>query len=279
MDSGFVIGIVSPHGVAPADPCFLVRDRDVLVAGGDDASVAVPCQGQLPGLDLASVDLLYLGHSPRFGHCHAAALPAGVAPPAGTQWRGLRQLYGLLDDELLGIAGRAVQIVDWDRDHRFCGRCGSPTERRRTERARECPRCHQLFFPRLAPAVIVLVHRGEEFLLARNHRFPPGRYSLLAGFVEPGESVEEAVHREVREEVGLRLADLRYWGSQPWPFPHSLMLGFTAAYAGGQLGLADGELADARWFSRDRARLPELPDSMSISRRLIEHFLSGGCGK
>ena len=138
-------------------------------------------------------------------------------------------LWGSVDDVVWTVAGRAVQLVEWDRTHRYCGRCATPTEVVAGERARRCPTCGLLAFPRLAPAMIVLVTRddGREALLARGTRFPVPMWSCLAGFVEPGETLEEAVHREVREEVGLEVDDVRYWGSQPWPFPHSLMLGFT----------------------------------------------------
>jgi NAD+ diphosphatase len=204
--------------------------------------------------------------------CLACELAPDMEPPAGTAFHGLRQLWGRLDEEAWKVAGRAVQIVDWDRNHRFCGRCGSPTERDPVERSRTCPRCGLQHFPRLSPAVIVLVTRGEELLLARSPHFAPGVYSTLAGFVEPGESLEEAVAREVLEEVGVTLADVRYFGSQPWPFPNSLMIGFTAHWAGGDLRPQPGEIEDARWFHRDA--LPVLPAPLSIARRLIESFLS-----
>ena len=136
-----------------------------------------------------------------------------------------------------------------------------------------CDGCHTMVFPRLSPAVIVLVRRGGRILLARNHRFPPRRYSIIAGFVEAGETLEETVTREVREEVGLRVDNLRYFGSQSWPFPHSLMVGFTADWAGGEIHLDGQELEDAGWYGPEA--LPDLPDGMSISRRLIDSFLAG----
>jgi len=165
-----------------------------------------------------------------------------------------------------------VQIVNWDHTHQFCGQCGTPTVYRTAERARECPSCGLLSFPRVSPAIIVLVERGRQFLLARNHRFPPGRYSIIAGFVEPGETLEQAVAREIREEVGIQVSQIRYFGSQPWPFPHSLMVGFTAQYAGGEIHIDPAELEDAGWFTPDK--LPDLPDRISISRRLIDWFLA-----
>jgi NAD+ diphosphatase len=201
----------------------------------------------------------------------AVELPAETSPPEGMSFHGLRRLWGALDEEAWRLAGRAVQIVDWDRNHRFCGRCGTPTEASPDERSRTCPRCGLQHFPRLSPAVIVLVTRGDELLLARSPHFAPGVYSTLAGFVEPGESLEGAVAREVHEEVGVTLADIRYFGSQPWPFPNSLMIGFTARWESGDLRPQPGEIEDARWFHRDA--LPLLPAPMSIARALIDSFL------
>lgn len=153
----------------------------------------------------------------------------------------------------------------------FCGRCGTRTKPHPTERAKECPQCGLLYFPRLAPAIIVLVERGHEMLLARARRFPTAMYSTIAGFVEPGESLEEAVAREVNEESGITVRDIRYFGSQPWPFPHSLMVGFTAVYESGDIILGDEENIDAGWFSADH--LPPLPGKISIARKLIDSFL------
>jgi NAD+ diphosphatase len=275
---GFIPGVCAPATAGQGARYFAFADRDLLVRRLADGTAEVPWLASFSQLGLAARAEHYLGWSERHGHCVAIELEADATAPAGAELVGLRQLFGVLDDDLAAVACRGAQIVDWWRDHQFCGRCGGPTATQPGERALACPTCRALYYPRLAPAVIVLIHRGDEFLLARNHRFPPKRYSIIAGFVDPGESLEDTVHREVREEVDLEVTEVRYFGSQPWPFPHSLMLGFTAAYAGGQIRLADGELADAGWYTRDRQRLPDLPDSASISRRLIEHFLAGGCG-
>ena len=205
--------------------------------------------------------------------CYAIQLEESLELSEGMALDGLRALYGRLPDEYFSIAGRAVQILLWDQTHRFCGRCGQPTVNAPSERAKLCPRCGLLSFPRLSPAVIMLVKRGDEFLLARNRAFAGGFFSVLAGFVEPGESLEEAVAREVHEEVGLEIANIRYFGSQPWPFPHSLMIGFTADYASGDIRLQEDELVEAAWFDRTR-ELPNLPGKLSIARKLIDWFLS-----
>jgi NAD+ diphosphatase len=190
------------------------------------------------------------------------------------RFRDLRQLFGRMQDELIAVAGRAVQIVEWDRTHQFCGACASPTSSIPTRRARVCTneRCKLEFFPRLSPAMIVAVERGREILLARSPHFPPEIYSVLAGFVDPGESAEEAVRREVFEEVGLRVTNIRYFGSQPWPFPHSLMLGFIADYESGELALEADEIEDARFFHVDE--LPKtFPGRVSISQWLLHDFI------
>jgi NAD+ diphosphatase len=222
------------------------------------------------GLGLTPLSEHYMGrldHQP----CYAVEVAEGTIPPAGMTFEGLRQVYGRLDEDLFWVAARAVQIVDWDKTHQHCGRCGTPLRTKTTERAKECPQCGQLHFPRLAPAIIVLVERGDQLLLARSRHFMPGMYSVLAGFVEPGESLEEAVVREVKEEVGIDVKDIRYFSSQPWPFPHSLMIGFTATYDGGEISLNDEEIEDAGWFTVDN--LPRIPGKISIARKLIDWFM------
>ncbi len=159
--------------------------------------------------------------------------------------------------------------MEWNRNHRYCGRCATATEAAPGARARRCPQCGLYAFPRLAPAIITLVQRDDgRALLARNARWPTAMYSCLAGFVEPGESVEDAVRREVLEEVGIEVGDLEYFGSQPWPFPHSLMLGFHARYHAGDIKVDGEEIAEARWFAPDE--LPDIPGRISIARKLID---------
>lgn len=194
----------------------------------------------------------------------------GLAP--GCFWKGLRQFMLEEDFATFRMLGYAAQVGTWARQHRFCGSCGGPLQPLPGERAMACPGCALHYYPRLSPSIIVLVSRGGEILLARSPRFAAGVYSTLAGFVEPGESIEECVQREVREEVALEVANLRYIASQSWPFPHSLMLGFHADYAGGEIVPQPEEIEDARWFCpRD---LPQLPPRGSIARYLIELHLA-----
>ncbi len=244
----------------------------------NDSPARVPLLSEGPAmLGLSPVRTQYLGMLDETP-CFSAELPNDVVPPEGWAFQGLRRLFGILGDEIFGVAVRAKQIVLWDRTHQYCGQCGAPTQDMEHERAKLCPRCGLTSFPRLSPAVIVAVTRGEELLLARAQRFPKGFYSVLAGYVEPGETLEECVAREVREEVGIEIRSIRYFGSQSWPFPHSLMVAFTAEHASGELRPDPTEIADAGWFRRED--LPWIPEKISIARRLIDWFVeSGGLSK
>ncbi|HVM65439.1 MAG TPA: NAD(+) diphosphatase [Acidimicrobiales bacterium] len=234
--------------------------------------VLVSESGALPGTAPADgADALFLGvlgGRP----CWAVEIEATATAPDGYAFTDLFSLHPLVGEQRWAIAGRAVQLVDWARCHRYCGRCGAATVPSPGERARKCPECGLLAFPRLAPAVITLVSRGPEALLARNVNFGVAMYSCIAGFVEPGETLEEAVAREVREEVGVEVRDVRYQSSQPWPFPHSLMLGFRAEWASGDIEIEPAEIADAQWFRFDQ--LPQVPPGISIARRLIDGWVA-----
>ncbi|HEX4453226.1 MAG TPA: NAD(+) diphosphatase [Kofleriaceae bacterium] len=183
----------------------------------------------------------------------------------------LRQLFGVISDDEFAVAGRALGILAWDRDHRHCGRCGSQTVRSATERARTCSACGFVAYPRISPAIITLVERDGRALLARNARTQMPFYSTLAGFVELGETLEECVAREVHEEAGIAIRDVAYFGSQPWPFTGSLMVGFTANWASGELAPDPSEIFDAQWFAPDA--LPQVPPKLSIARALIDDFV------
>jgi NAD+ diphosphatase len=202
-------------------------------------------------------------------HCYAVDLGENCTIPDGCRLMGLRDAFGIFDVELAALCGRAYQILEWDLNHRYCGRCGTATVPRKNERSRACPACGRTSYPPISPAVMVLVTDGaRRVLLARKPVSPKGRFSALAGFVEPGEMLEDTVRRETREEVGVELKNIRYFGSQPWPFPHSLMIAFTAEHAGGEVRPDGVEIEEARWF--DAEELPTLPGSISISRRLID---------
>ncbi len=250
---------------------FAFRQSEALVfRTDDDAGFGVPTLTQLDELAFDLRLETYIGELDE-ADVIAWELDPDVDAPEGWTFEGVRALYGLVEEELYGLAGRAVQLIDWRRNHQFCGRCGTPTELIEAERATRCPNCGLVNYPRISPAVIMLVEKDGQCLLARGHNFQTAFYSCLAGFVEPGESLEDAVRREVREETGIEIQNLAYFGSQPWPFPNSLMIGFTAQYASGIIELEDAEIADAQWFSPDD--LPLLPGKISIARRLIDDFL------
>lgn len=196
----------------------------------------------------------------------------------GCTWQGTRQLMLMqpVDPPTFQMLGYASQIATWAEQHRFCGSCGRPIRSLAGERGMHCEPCAVTHYPRLSPSMIVLITRGEEILLARSSRFPNGLYSTLAGFVEPGESVEHCVVREVREEVGLEITNLQYIASQGWPFPHSLMLGFHAQYLAGDIVPQPGEIEDAQWFRLDQ--LPQLPPRRTISRYLIDLYIARQTG-
>ena len=283
MSIKFVSRVTPTENVNKPAYWFIFNGTKVLIHLDNDSQASLPFLADMAELgDTAVSSNLtpphYLGYidGEQPIHCFAAELTEDVPAPEGMAFYGLRRLYGRIDDDYLWLAGRAVQIIDWDRTHQFCSRCGTHTKILGHERAKKCPNCEFTTYPRLAPAVIVRVDRTTEdgqrqILLARNHRFPKGFYSVLAGFVEPGETLEECVHREIKEEVGIDVTDIRYFGSQPWPFPHSLMIAFTAVYAGGEFILEPEEIDEAGWFSADN--LPQVPPRMSIARRLIDDFL------
>jgi NAD+ diphosphatase len=225
--------------------------------------------GEVAGLLGGAIARIYLG---RLDGRPCFAMPLAAEPEAssGFAMLGLRELFGQLEEPIHGVAGRAFQIVEWYLNHAFCGRCGSQTELAVGERARGCPNCGATYFPRINPAVIMLVEREGRMLLARNKLFRGPWYSCLAGFVEPGESLEEAVAREVLEEVGIEVEAISYAASQPWPFPSQLMIGFYARYRSGEIRVQDSEILDAAWFSPDR--LPEMPGRFSLARQLIDGF-------
>jgi NAD+ diphosphatase len=191
--------------------------------------------------------------------------------PLQYQKGSLYHILGRVDEQLFALAGRASQLLDWERDHRYCGRCGNAMSVDTQERAMRCEPCRLINYPRIAPCVIVLVTRGEELLLARNANFPQPMYSTLAGFIEAGETAEETLRREVREEVGVEVTNLRYYQSQSWPFPNQLMLGFFADYSGGEIVCDQTEIADADWFHY--SQLPMIPPASSISGQLIQHYI------
>ncbi len=246
-------------GLIPSGPAAPVQSEQVHLLGVDD------------GTPIFAVGL----SSRAIADDHAPADRAADDQVAG-EWMHLRALFGVLSDTDWVLAGRATQVLTWARDHQFCGRCGATNEPHASDRALVCPSCGLMSFPRISPAVIMLVERdgvsGPEVLLAWGRQFPGRFFSALAGFVEPGESLEQCVVREVFEETAIEVDQVRYFGSQPWPFPHSMMIGFTARHVSGEISIQEAEIVEAGWFGPNE--LPPVPrGGMSIAGWLIEDWL------
>ncbi len=207
-------------------------------------------------------------------HCFAAFYGHPEEPQVENfEWRTLRSLLGHVSEEAFQLAGRALQITRWYKDHQYCGACGNKTREGTSDRALVCTACEQRFYPRISPCVIGLVIKDNQCLLARGTRTPEGVFTTLAGFVEPGETAEQAFAREVKEEVGVSIKNIRYQYSQPWPFPGQLMLGFYADYDGGDMVLDESEIIEAGWFDTDN--LPLTPPLGTIAGKLIQGFVKG----
>jgi NAD+ diphosphatase len=253
-----------------ADPLsFIFHGGRLLLREHDLALPDAAMLGKL-GLDPANVQPVgLLGER----YCQAGWVERDELPE-GYAWRSLRSLFADFDESMLGLAGRASQIAEWARTHRFCGACAHPMVRVAHERSFKCAHCGHLAYPRISPAMMVLIRKGDSVLLAMHVASPAKRFTPLAGFLEAGESIEEAVHREVYEEVGLQVTNLRYFGSQSWPFPHSLMIAFTADYAGGEIRVDPTEIAEARWFGPDD-EWPERVPHISVSSVLVDAHRPG----
>lgn len=264
----FTPGVIPPEEKHGEDLWFAFYENKLLVKPGE-SGLSIPIGADLKNLGLKIVRSHYLG-SLDGQDCYSAEL-AERPGRNGFELKDLRPLMGVMEYNIALAAGRALQINEWDRNHIYCSRCGALNEIKEGERAKVCPECGLLSYPVISPAIIVAVVRKDTLLLANNKNFPKNRYSVIAGFVEPGETFEECVMREVQEETSIRIKNIKYFGSQPWPFPHSMMIGFTAEYEGGEIQVDGVEIGDAAWFKADA--LPEIPPKGSISRELIEWFV------
>jgi NAD+ diphosphatase len=268
--SGFTPGpdfILTP-GTRPGRQLFLHQNR-LLVKILEGQPVPADASDLAPaGYDCE--DVLALGRVDGV-LCAACRLPNDFTPPTGFHFEGLRRLFGRIAEVDLAAAGYALQLFRWKDDHRFCGRCGAATALHAGVRALGCTGCDRFLFPQVAPAVIVAVVSNKRLLLARARRYAGNMFSVVAGYVEPGETLEECVRREVHEEVGLEVDKIRYFGSQPWPFSGSLMVAFTAAHTGGEILVDHNEILEAGWFTA--ADLPVIPGKISIARQLIDWYV------
>lgn len=259
LDTQVTGGMAVVHG----DQGFLLDDNGVMFS-----------REWLARLDLPVVSEHGIGHFD--GEPVYLLVLEKSVPVDGASWQTLRQFMLGDDADVYQKLGYAAQISTWAREHRFCGNCGRKAEQVPLERAMYCAHCDLRYYPRISPSMIVLITRGDEVLLARSPRFVTGVYSTLAGFAEPGESAEDCVRREVMEEVQIKVKNIQYKGSQCWPFPHSMMLGFHAEYESGEIVPQADEIEDAQWFSIHD--MPPLPASRSIARYLIDLYLAQRSG-
>jgi NAD+ diphosphatase len=263
--------------VSAEDVLVVVRGREVLVERAAHGVRLCPSE---VAVAFADSPLFVTRREERTWY--AARAQSSIATlPEGLAFSSARALFSELPEAELHLVGSALACVEFEESHRFCGRCGTPTESGAVsapanqgagERVRTCPSCQLVAYPRIPPAVIILVEREGRMLLARGPNFPPGRFGAVAGFVGIGESLEDAARREVREEVGIEIDELRYFASQPWPFGHSLMIGFYARYASGELAPDGVEIVEAGWF--ELGSLPQLPPPISIARKMIDAFVA-----
>ena len=261
---------LEPERLDSGPAYWFVFNSGKLLLSSDGGRSSVPFVSNLKEMGLDPIRTQYLGKLGEYP-CRSAEVSSGAVAPERTSFVELRSTFDLIDEDLFLLAGRALQIVAWDQTTQYCGRCGRSTELVQGERAKKCPSCGFLTYPRLSPAVITAVVKNDKILLARRSVGRGNLHSVLAGFVEPGETLEECLKREVMEEVGIRVKNLRYFSSQPWPFPNSLMIGFTAEYESGEISVDGTEVSAAGWYDADD--LPEIPPKMTIARDLIDWFL------
>jgi NAD+ diphosphatase len=260
-------------------PVSKTEDSDTWLIFQEDRLIFIKQAGELKPLRLPALVSLksYLHRQHLLGQiqdsrCFCAEVNKDVVLPDDMVTVPLRKAFELLDASWYRFAAKAFSIVNWDRNHQYCGRCGHTTIHKLGGFERVCTSCGLSFYPRISPSVIVLIKREDELLMARSPHFTPGIYGLIAGFIESGESIEEAIHREVREEVSIEIKALRYFMSQPWPFPDSLMIGFTAEYASGEIHIDGREIEAAGWYRYDN--LPGRPSSnISIASKMIQQFI------
>lgn len=264
--TNFIPAVTATLPETNQDMYFLFYKDELLVKSEDNKAI-IPAIKDLKNLEL--INIQYLG-SINGQNCFCGELNKDSILPNDMYFSKLKALAHKLSTDLFWIGGRAVQIVNFNNDHKFCGRCGALAQNVDGERAKKCPKCGLVNYPRISPAIIVAVVKEEKLLLAHNNQAPKDLYSVVAGFVEAGETFEECVVREVREETGITVKNIKYFGNQPWPFPNSLMIGFTAEYASGEIQVDGKEIGHADWYSS--TEMPVTPDSISIAKELIGWF-------
>jgi len=249
---------------------FAFAKGAILLQSNGERQQAIPTVTAVSHLSIATEQFIYLG-SYQQQPCYGVHLPKDFTPAQGTATHHMFSVYPQLPTELYYVASYANHMVHWHRTHRYCGVCGHPTTFMENEGGKTCTNCGHRTYPRISPAVIVAVVKDGKLLLGASPRFKGRFYSVVAGFVDPGESLESCVVREVKEETNIDVHNIRYFGSQPWPFPDSLMVGFVADYKSGDIQVDGDELMDANWFGPDD--MPPIPPGISIARRLIDWYL------
>lgn len=272
-DFDFQPGIEKPVEEMDSDLWFIFKNGEILIEANKE-EIHIPNRGKLSRYLDGMNHVHYIG-SLNGRHCYAAELGEmeqlqRYLTVEGLIFRSFRSLATEAREEIFNVAGRAIQLINWDKDHKYCGGCATVMKEGQGERVKICPNCGRTYYPRISPAIIVAVLKGDEILMAHNRNFTKDVFSLIAGFVELGETLEECVEREVMEEVGIKVKNIRYFRSQPWPFPNSLMVAFTAEYDGGEICPDGIEIDEANWFKADK--LPKLPSRWSIARKLIDWY-------
>lgn len=252
------------------DLCFVFLKGSLLVKRIAN-DLQIPTLGEIKKLNMNYENEFFLGEY-EDKSCFAIENLNEIALTDNFKWVPLREIGMLMEEEIFEIAGRASEILNWDRNHKFCGRCGARTEDKKDEMAKICPKCGNIMYPVICPAIIVAITKNDKILLAHNSNFKDNMYSLIAGFVEAGENLKSAVKREVFEEVGIKVKNIRYYKSSSWPFPNSLMIGFFAEYDSGEIKVDGSEIVHARWFEKDD--LPNLPKKYSLARKIINEYIN-----
>ena len=249
---------------------FIFKKDKLLLNKNKNHEYFIPSSQNLKDLNLEAEKLIFIGKYEE-QNCFTGKLKNDGKVKNNIVFCEFRKIYTLIGPDFFRIAGYAFQLITWNENSLYCGRCGGQTEDMEEERAKICPQCNLIAYPTISPAVIVAVVKADAILLARAKRFRKNLYSVLAGFTEVGENIEECIQREIKEEVGIEVKNIKYFGSQPWPFPNSLMIAFTAEYDKGEILLDEKEILDAGWFKMDE--LPNTPEKPSIAKDLIDWFI------
>lgn len=265
----FIPNTSLPIGKKDTDYLFIFKENQALIIK-DDTGIRLPTRKDLKDkLDIFE-EFIFLGDLNNI-HCYALEINEFLNIN-GFDFITLRQLTPYISEDLFLACGKAYQILHWNNNTKYCGKCGCKNEFAKNELAKICPNCSLVQYPKISPAIIVTVTKGNEILLAHNKNFPKGLHSNVAGFLEPCETLEDCVRREVFEETGIKIKNIKYFGNQPWPFPDSIMIGFFAEYESGEIKVDGNEIECAHWFTSDN--LPILPEKYTIARKMIDTFLN-----